>query len=157
MRQGPPIPPAVIWLGGTGLLPFVGGTALAWIGGGQTVATASFAVLTYGAVILSFLGGIVWGVGAAQMHRLDREGSAELFALSVIPPLVGWSALFLHGTHGFTLLSLAFLGQLALDKRMRDMNLVPHWWLGLRLGLTTGVILCLVLTAVAAGRVAVAM
>jgi hypothetical protein len=153
MRSGPPIPPAVVWLGGTGLIPFAAGATLAWIGQGQTAQTAGFAVLTYGAVILSFLGGIVWGVAAAQIHRLDREGSAELFALSVIPPLVGWSALFLHGTHGFTLLALAFLGQLALDKRMRDLNLVPPWWLWLRLGLTTGVIVCLVLTAVAiAGR-----
>ncbi|MBB4285627.1 DUF3429 domain-containing protein [Roseospira goensis] len=149
MRRGPPIPPAVVWLGGTGLLPFLAGTTLAWVGDGAAAETGRFAVLTYGAVILSFLGGIVWGVAAAETHRLDRDGSVELFALSVLPPLVGWSALFLHGPHGFTLLGLAFLGQLALDKRMRDLNLVPPWWIGLRLVLTTGVILCLALTAAA--------
>jgi hypothetical protein len=142
------MPPAVIWLGATGLLPFAAGTALAWAGEGGASDMARFAVLTYGAVILSFLGGIVWGVAAAGAHRLDRDGSAELFALSVIPPLVGWSALFLHGPHGYTMLGLAFLGQLALDKRMRDMNLVPSWWIGFRLALTSGVILCLALTAV---------
>ncbi len=143
------MPPAVVLLGVAGLLPFAAGTALAWIGTGGAAGVGAYAVQTYGAVILSFLGGIVWGVAAAQSHRLDREHAAELFAFSVVPPLLGWSALFLQGTHGFTLLALAFLGQLLLDKRMGDLSLVPAWWIGLRLALTTGAVLCLALTAVA--------
>ena len=48
--------------------------------------------LAYGAVILSFLGGIRWGaalrgIGASQ-RRFD-------FAISVIPSLAGWAALLI--------------------------------------------------------------
>lgn len=153
MRSGPPIPPTVLLLSVTGLLPFLAGAGLSWVAHPPLAETAAFAVLTYGAVILSFLGGIVWGVAAASSHRLLAEHSVELFALSVIPPLLGWSALFLKSPHGYTLLALAFLGQLALDKRMRDMRLVPGWWVGLRLALSTGVILCLGVTAMAEWRV----
>ena len=152
MRSGPPIPPAVILLSATGLLPFLAGAGLSWANHPSLAETAAFAVLTYGAVILSFLGGIVWGVAAASSHRLVKEHSVELFALSVIPPLVGWSALFLESPQGYSLLALAFLGQLALDKRMRDLRLVPWWWIGLRLALTSGVILSLLVATMAQWR-----
>ncbi|MBB4266012.1 DUF3429 domain-containing protein [Roseospira visakhapatnamensis] len=149
MRSGSPVPAPVVWLSAAGLLPFLAGAGLSWAGHPPLAETAAFAVLTYGALILSFLGGIVWGVAASVSQRLTEENAVELFALSALPPLVGWSALFLNSPHGYSLLALAFLGQLVLDKRMRDMRLVPGWWLGLRLALTSGVILCLVLTAMA--------
>ena len=58
------VPKAASWLGGLGLAPFVYfALVVEHLDLGMKV-SASFALVAYGAVILSFLGGIHWGAAS---------------------------------------------------------------------------------------------
>ncbi len=88
----PPVVPLV--LGIAGLVPFIacalawrGGFALPLIGGGQG---ARMALVVYAIAILSFLGGVRWGIALAMEEgKGDRD-----YILSVVPVLMAWSALY---------------------------------------------------------------
>ena len=150
MRQ--PIPSAALWLGLTGLLPFVWGAACvqsdtlaAW---GLAVAgprlTGVPLVLGYGVIILAFMSGVLWGFAAKQ-----PKVAAIYYSLSVLPAL--W-ALFLVGgdlTASFAYLGLGYIGLLALDGLFASRGFAPEWWMRLRLLLTAIVLACLVVAALA--------
>ncbi|MGV8951651.1 MAG: DUF3429 domain-containing protein [Cypionkella sp.] len=146
------IPPAALWLGLAGLLPFVWGAACTLSetlnGWGLMIAgprlTGVPLVLGYGIIIMSFMSGVLWGFAA----RLT-SGAAIYYALSVLPAL--W-ALFLVGgdlTASFVYLGLGYIGLLGLDWLFTTRGLAPPWWIELRCLLTTGVLACLTLAALA--------
>ena len=64
------IPPAAKLLGYAGVLPFAALGLAHFFAGGAVSAHALQGFLSYGAVILSFLGGIRWGV-ATRFERLQ--------------------------------------------------------------------------------------
>ena len=132
-----PIPPAARWLGFAGLLPFLATAAAAILADGALQAFAARALPAYGAVILSFLGGIRWGLAmaAAEPGRLPVR-----LAVSVVPSLAGWVALLLPGAAGLALLAAGFAAMLALD--LRDAS-APAWYVKLRLPLSLGAIAAL--------------
>ena len=76
-------------LGYLGLLPFVAGALALWLAPPDLAAKASRALLYYGAVILSFMGAVHWGLA---MHG-DYPGRDRQLAMSVLPALVAWGAL----------------------------------------------------------------
>jgi hypothetical protein len=84
------LPPGMLLLGWSGLLPFAGAIALA-LAAPQSRALAVSAFIAHGAVILSFPGGARWGSGLIT-------GAAPLrFVDAVLPSLIGFAALvFLH-------------------------------------------------------------
>ena len=108
---------------------------------------------TYGAVILSFLGGARWGAG------LGRRDAGRQFALAVVPSLVGWLSLFMADLYGVALLALAFAAQGAWDafsaapatdpRRAPADRPLPHWFGRLRAWLTFLVVGALVVTFLA--------
>jgi hypothetical protein len=114
------------WLGYAGLLPFVGGALAAFIPPAAPLAPAVLA--TYAAVILSFLGGIHWGLGMLR-------GRPLAFAWGVIPSLIAWPALWLPNPAGLLVLAAALVLCLAVDRQT-----YPGYglaaWLPLRLQLT---------------------
>jgi hypothetical protein len=144
------MPTAVMVLGIAGTVPFGAGALLAWIEPQWTVVAPAFAVTTYGAVILSFLGGTIWGITAAgaASDPLDVD-TAQLFSASVVPALLAWGALFLDPMAGLLVLAAAFAAQLLADRWVARLDLAPTWWLRLRILLTSIVILCLIATVVA--------
>ena len=85
-------PPHLAWLLGlAGLIPFVSGALGVWlipIGWRPLVLTA---LLDYAAVILAFMGAIHWGL-AMRAEQDDLRAQMQL-GLSVVPPLLGWSAI----------------------------------------------------------------
>ena len=87
------LPPWARPLGYGGLVPFVAcALVMLAVPDAATRHLAGRALLGYGAVILSFLGGVHWGLvlrGAAP----QRAGG--LMAAGVVPSLVGWVALLL--------------------------------------------------------------
>ena len=140
-RPDAAIPRMALGLGVAGLLPFVAGAVLPWVGLGMW---AGQVVAVYAACILSFMGGVQWG---ALLPRLDRDGAAAgvTLAVSVMPALVGWLALLMSADPLLTvgMLFIGFVGVWGVDRFMGARGWVPPWYLRLRDGLTAVVLLCL--------------
>jgi hypothetical protein len=86
-------------LGVAGLLPFVAGAAAVVVGPPAWHDAALRALIAYGAVIVSFLGGIHWGSPTTAAHDTAR-------AWGVIPSLLAWPLLLLPSPR-FALIGLA--------------------------------------------------
>ena len=129
-----------------GLLPFAAlAIAIALLGSGHPLQQALLdAIRTYGAVILSFLGGIRWGF-ALRETPADPKG----IGLSVLPSIVGWLALFLPPTASLGILLLAFCAQGAWDSLAIHGGKGPAWFAGIRIALTLLVALCLAIALIA--------
>ncbi|KNX42657.1 hypothetical protein ROTO_07250 [Roseovarius tolerans] len=141
------IPRAPLILGLAGLLPFLWGALTVlfpdlglWTA--QTLGprfAGPYVMLFYGAVILSFMSGVLWGFAARATGTLATTG----YALSVIPAL--W-AFFMTGggpTSAGMNLIFGFAGLLLLDLQFARWGLAPAWWMPLRLLLSAVVIACL--------------
>ncbi|SHM48357.1 Protein of unknown function [Roseovarius litoreus] len=141
------MPRVPLILGLAGLLPFVWGalTVLSPDLAAWTVRSigARFAgpyvMLFYGAVILSFMSGVLWGFAT----QLKGAQAGTGYALSVIPAL--W-AFFMTGggpTGAGVSLMVGFIGILGLDWLFWKHGAAPEWWMSLRLLLTAIVVTCL--------------
>jgi uncharacterized membrane protein len=92
-------------------------------------------LLTYGAVILSFVGALHWGF--AMVHPATSGKSApSLYVWSVVPSLMGWVAVLVTPALGVGLLVAGFLAHYRQDLRLARLLPLPHWYLPLRLQLT---------------------
>jgi len=134
-------PAAVAWLGYGGLLPFLGSALLCWLEPNHRSLWLEM-LLTYGAVILSFVGALHWGF--AMVHP-DTAGQPMngMYGWSVMPSLLGWVALLVHPAAGATLLIAGFLAHYRQDLRLTRVLPLPAWYLPLRLQLTVVACLCL--------------
>ncbi len=86
-------------LGWSGLLPFVGGALALALGPPAWHDAALRALIAYGALIVSFLGGIHWGTPTSAAHDGAR-------AWGVVPSLLAWPLLLLPSSR-FALIGLA--------------------------------------------------
>jgi hypothetical protein len=86
-------------LGWAGLLPFIAASAAVALGPPSWQDQSARVLVTYGAVIVSFLGGIHWGAPTGAAHD-----SARLWG--VVPSLLAWPLLLLPSTR-LALLGLA--------------------------------------------------
>lgn len=144
-EQSARVPRPAAWLGGLGLLPFVALSLASGLAAGVIKATAVQALLAYGAVILSFLGGIHWGAEMTRAGlRTDRGLDATPLMISVVPSLAGWAALLLDPRYGLALLAAGFATHLVLDIKSTHRGLMPAWYPRLRKPLTTIVMAALV-------------
>ena len=138
----PDAPAPAVVLGLAGVIPFAAG-ALGSFWAGAIGAFATKALLAYGAVILSFLGGIHWGLAIGQ-----GDPSYRRLGVGVAPSLVGWVALLLGGgAAGLLLLAAAFVAVLGLDVQLTRDGMAPAWFPRLRTALTAAVVVCLLLAA----------
>ena len=145
------IPTAPLWLGLAGVLPFVWGSISAWrpdlvqpvtdwLGSGFVGRNLQ---LTYGAVILSFMSGVLWGFACkALSHKAPLY-----FGLSVLPALWATFLLASAAPMQFAALIGGFIALFGLDVMFFRWGLTPDWWLKLRALLTTLVLVCLSLAA----------
>ncbi|UWR22893.1 DUF3429 domain-containing protein [Sulfitobacter sp. S190] len=142
-----PIPRAPLILGLAGLIPFVWGAATTLSPALADWGLATFGArfigpyvqLFYGAIILSFMSGVLWGFAT----KADGARAATGYALSVLPAL--W-AFFMTGngpTSASLNLMIGFAGLLLLDFAFWQWGLAPRWWMSLRLLLTGIVVICL--------------
>ncbi|MBI1418662.1 MAG: DUF3429 family protein [Limimaricola sp.] len=141
------IPRAALWLGLAGLIPFLWGAAtVVWpeLGarampmlGGRFI--GPYVQLFYGAVILSFMSGVLWGFAT----RATGQVAATAYALSVLPAL--WVFFTTGGGAQAAAINLGagFVGLLGLDWLFWKQGLAPPWWMHLRVLLTTIVVLSL--------------
>ena len=131
-------------LGYAGLIPFLVFSTGTWIDL-PGVENSHYVLITYAAVILSFMGAIHWGIA---MGRPGGDAVWQL-GLSVLPALFGWAALLLPVLYGYSILIVVFAVLCALDQRAAARGLVPSWYPALRVLLTTVVVLCLIGAALA--------
>lgn len=145
MRLMPPeVPLSAERLGLAGLLPFIAGAAVV-VAGGPWRPWAEVALLAYGAVILSFMGGVHWGMAIASARTEARR-----LAWSVVWPLLGWAGLLWGGGYGTVLVAGGFVALFAYDRRAAAHGEAPPWYPALRRPLTAIVVVCLVLALLAA-------
>lgn len=119
-------------LGYSGLIPFVvlgAGTCLL---GGALQQQVAFALLAYGAVILSFLGAIHWGLAVRDPIR----PSVKLLVWGVLPSLMAWAALLWGLPGGLWLLAAGLWLCWAVDRAVYP-SFALAGWLTMRLVLTS--------------------
>jgi Protein of unknown function (DUF3429) len=143
------IPPAALLLGLGGLIPFVACVSVIWTGITlPLIDDPARAMVAYGAVILSFLGGVRWGFA---LRISDAGLQARAFCLSVAPSIAAWLALL-----GPTLMGLVILPVMILLLGFADEQLpkigVPLWYRKLRRILTAAVVLCFLVAVAGAVR-----
>lgn len=120
--------PEALRLGYAGLLPFVVGALLVWLVRPEAHPYVALALSTYAAVIVSFLGGIHWGLGL-------REPQPRLFRWGVVPSLVAWVAVMMPPYAGLVILGAMLIACYAVDRRWYP-QLGLQAWLTLRFRLS---------------------
>ena len=139
------VPIAAKWLGAFGAIPFVICALSSFLMQGHEQLTALKALVGYGAVILSFLGGIHWGLAIAEFGSRLVDVPWRRLLVSIIPSLIGWSALIMPTVIGLTMMAIAFLGMLWLDLAASKAGEAPPWYPRLRWPLTLVVVSSLAL------------
>jgi Protein of unknown function (DUF3429) len=141
------IPPVALALGIGGLIPFVAcAAAVALDVRLPVIDDPARALLGYGAVILSFLGGVRWGFA---LRMLDDGLRAQALVISVVPSIVAWLTLLAPVMMGLAVMPLLFLLLGLADRRLTDVG-APAWYARLRVLLTSIVVLTLLAALVAA-------
>lgn len=137
------MPIAASALGFGGLIPFVAGAfAVCFLP--ELKAPAAAALLVYGAVILSFLGGIRWGFAV-----IEGDGASwGAYGLSVVPSLVGWIAVLVAGPVGLLLLAIALTLWFFAERTSPPTIPLPGWYPRLRGILTAIAALSLISAAI---------
>ena len=143
------VPIAAVALGAFGAVPFVFFAASGFLMQGQYQSTMILALVAYGAVILSFLGGIHWGLAIAELGTRLQAAPWRRLSLSVVPSLVGWAALMMPGAFGLLTMAFAFVGMLWIDVTASKTGEAPSWYPRLRWPLTLVVVVSLILGATA--------
>ena len=138
------IPRGPLLLGWAGVIPFAL-LALSTVAEWKLPIAPAPALVGYGAAILSFMGGVQWGL--TMSPRSDRAQGSGAYAISVVPALIGWAGVLLPSRSGLVVLAAGFAALLAYDLWTVRAGTAPAWYGTLRLQLTTAVILLLLVAA----------
>ena len=126
-------PPLASLMGFGGLIPFFVCAGIAHSGVAPWAGLALIIIGVYGAVILSFVGAVHWGL-AMQGDRTQRW-----FIWSVMPALYAWPPIvFLDSRTALLALVPGFLMCWSGDRRAAAAGLIPAWYMRLRHMLTLG-------------------
>jgi len=128
-------------LGLAGLLPFVATALGAWWAPGAWSVFAIQAFVYYSAVILSFLGGIHWGLAMGRDAPKSPAFRGRVM-LSMVPSLMAWPALLWGGAPGTALLMLGYIAVRGYEASATGSVGLPEWYRGLRNVLTVVVVAC---------------
>jgi hypothetical protein len=135
------VPVSALMLGVAGLIPFFGLAIWQGVTGDELLAERlMMGFVFYAASILSFLGGVGWGLAMSETDPVQR-GLA--FGVSTVPSLIAWAAAFINVQNlafTLTILGAAFLLQAAWDWHLTQTERAPTWFAKLRIGLTIAVI-----------------
>lgn len=122
------------WLGYAGLIPFIVLALLLWLVRADLHPFVALALAGWGAVVVSFLGGIHWGIG----FRLAASGFQAPrihFIWGTVPAGLAWIAVMMPAYAGLPLLGLILIACYLVDRHTwPEAGLGP--WLPMRLQLT---------------------
>ena len=141
------VPPSAAWLGGLGALPFIGLAGAAPYLDSAYRMFVVHALVAYGAVILSFLGGVHWGLAIVSRSGADQSEFRTRLIVSVIPSLAAWIALAFPESTGLLILAAAVAAMLWVDIRATRLGHAPQWYPKLRIPLTWVVVAALFIGA----------
>jgi hypothetical protein len=131
MTHSDPMRTIALRLGFLGLVPFAGLAAATLAGGDDLRAVANPALLAYGATILSFLGGIHWGLALARPDLPARD-VVVMLGVGVVPQLAGFAALLVPPVAGHALCAGGLALFLVADRAAQKRGLAPGWFMQLR-------------------------
>ncbi|KAI1164526.1 hypothetical protein F5B18DRAFT_670838 [Nemania serpens] len=147
------------WLGVAGTLPYLGTSVstiyLAWVlntpwptsstfannllidpeTAARALATLEPIQLGYGAVIISFLGAVHWGLEYAEKAP-DQIRTRFRYGIGVMAPIVAWPTLFLPVEFALTAQFAAFVALYFADARATVRGWAPAWYSTYRFVLT---------------------
>lgn len=126
-----PLPLRARQLAYAGLTPFVLGALLVHLVRADAHPYVVLSLQAYAALIVSFLGGVYWGVAFRETAPADH-----LFVWGVVPSLLAWPAVIMPGSAGLVLLGVLLLVCYAVDRRYYPRHGMGHW-LTLRFRLST--------------------
>ena len=127
-----------------GAVPFLLATSALFVSDASSVRVPAIAAMvTYSAVILSFLGGIEWGLAIRDESGTEATRAIAL-GLSTVSSLAAWAVLWLPSPTWQigTALGL-FAGMWAADQWMAGRGLLPAWFVDLRTAVTVLVVVIL--------------
>ncbi len=133
-------------LGYMGLLPIIAPTILLFFEGNHSIIWSHW-LITYAAIILTFVGALHWAF-AMTVNKLSEIERRLTFIWSVIPALIAWIALFMQAFYAYLVLVIFFVLNLSRDKKLPKNAGLPAWYLPLRSRLTYTVTTCLLLAAI---------
>ncbi len=128
-----------LWIALLGSAPFVVLSMAIAFGWTAHPDTALLPLLQYAAIIVSFLGGIHWGI--ATLHAEEHTTTATLMILeSTLAALLAWCILWIGAPH-IQLLCFAFLYALlwGVDSVLYNARIIPLWFFQLR-GVVTPIV-----------------
>ncbi|MEC7533335.1 MAG: DUF3429 domain-containing protein [Pseudomonadota bacterium] len=147
------VPALPRWLGVAGLLPQFTCVAVLYAGPAEWREAALAIAFAYAALILSFLGGMWWGIAAAAPAAQRRKALGWLWIAAVLPSLVAlacflpWALDWAWPEPSLVMLGGALLVTLGVDAKLGA--LAPRWWMTLRVPLSTGLGLATIAAALA--------
>ncbi|RUO81523.1 DUF3429 domain-containing protein [Idiomarina tyrosinivorans] len=132
----------IMGLGAAGLIPFIGLALCQLMDTTVFNLAMPYAFVTYGAIILSFLSGTLWG---RALHYADQEQTQVLIVLSNVFSLAAWLSLLLDSMIiGLWIQIVGYLAVLFFEKRLIPGSIMSDQasYYPLRLVLTIAVVVC---------------
>ncbi|KAK6332722.1 hypothetical protein TWF696_002746 [Orbilia brochopaga] len=159
------VPKEVLFFGAAGLVPYVATTAcslyLAWEEGNIAEHGASHFITSetantllqsleqvqvgFGAVILSFLGAIHWGL---EFAGYGGSVPYRRYFLGILAPALAWPTVFMQYDIALLTQFLGFTGMYFADARATTLGWAPRWYMSYRFLLTFIVGACIVVTLI---------
>jgi len=128
------------WLTLSGAIPFIACSAALWLAPPAYRAFATIVLTSYAAVILSFLGGIQWGL-AVNLIDTAPKSARTMFLLSVVPSLLAWAMLLLPASSSRIIVAMCLFAFVwVVDALLNLQKLIPAWYFKLRSIITVIVI-----------------
>lgn len=164
------------WLGLAGTLPYLGTSVstvyLAWALNATRPASSTFAnnllispetashllatlepiQLGYGAVIISFLGAVHWGLEYAEKVP-DHSRTRFRYGIGVMAPIIAWPTLFMPVEFALTSQFAAFVGLYFADARASVRGWAPVWYSTYRFALTAVVGVAIAISLIGRAKV----
>jgi len=108
-------------LGLTGTAPFLACAIALWTVPPELCMHVAGALAAYGATIVSFLGGLHWGLAARG------NGAGAQYAWGVLPSLLAWGALLLPDRPGLYVLAAGLVACYLVDRRVLRAQGLGGW------------------------------
>ena len=127
-------------LGYAGALPFIFLVILQWQGY-EPMQNGLNLIYFYGCIILSFLGAPHWGYILAIADKGKTKNLAGRLVIGVIPSLIAFFSITVSEIDRLLIIGSSFIFVYVIDSILFRQQIVPNWFLPLRLRLTLIVVM----------------